>query len=237
MVASLTSRTTKILQHPLYQWYKDSMVQMNQDAKDLKSEVDAVDEATDRLRATFEQYFQGIERVPPVLQRDALKRRLLQLRTTQVRNTAIRFRINQLVAKFQSYENYWNRILRQIEEGTYHRDVFKAKYRSKLREEPSPAKEGGKEKEGSDSKKKSSKRPSRRPALGLSDENVDAIYNAYVTAKRRCRENVKGLTRDALASSLKKQIPSIQKQYKCKTVEFKVVIKGGKAILKAVPKF
>jgi len=27
------------------------------------------------------------------------------------------------------------------------------------------------------------------------------------------------------------------KQYKCKGVEFKVVIKQGKAILKAVPKF
>ncbi len=210
---------------------------MSQDAKELKAEVDAVDEATDRLRATFEQYFQGIERVPPVLQRDALKRRLMQLRTTQVRNTAMRFRINQLVAKFTSYENYWSRVLRQIEEGTYHRDVFKAKYRSKVNEAESSPKEKKAADKDTDEKKAPARKQTRRPRTGLSDENVDAIYNAYVTAKRRCKENVKGLTRDALASSLKKQIPSIKKQYKCKTVEFKVVIKGGKAILKAVPKF
>lgn len=211
------------------------MVQMNQETKDLQEEVNAVDEATDRLRATFEQYFQGIERIPPVLQRDALKRRLMQLRTVRTRNTAMRFRINQLVAKFTSYENYWNRILRQIEEGTYHRDVFKAKLRSKTLENEKTS-DGKPEKEGPEKSSKTS-RPSRKPAVGLSDENVDAIYNAYVMAKRRCKENVKGLTKDALASSLKKQIPTIQKQYKCKTVEFKVVIKGGKAILKAVPKF
>ena len=42
--------------------------------------------------------------------------------------------------------------------------------------------------------------------------------------------------REAVAAALKKQVPAIMKQYNCKEVEFKVVIKDGKAKLTAVPK-
>jgi hypothetical protein len=204
------------------------MAQLDQAAKELESEIQAVEKETDNLRTLFEMYFQGIERQPPTQKRDALKRRVMNLRTTTVRNTELRFRINQLVAKFSSYDTYWNRVLRQMEEGTYHRDVAKARYRAKLRSETEQAEE--------DKPERPASRPARSPAANLSDENVNAIYNAYVMAKRRCKENTKGLTREALAKSLRKQVPSIQKQYGCKKVEFKVVIKGGKAVLKAVPK-
>jgi len=63
-----------------------------------------------------------------------------------------------------------------------------------------------------------------------------ALYDAYVDAKRRCKEDTSKLTYDALAKTVAKQIPEIMSKYKAKTVEFKVVIKEGKAILKAVPK-
>ena len=210
---------------------------LDQASKELNAELQEVDQATDKLRATFEQFFQGIERQPPTTEREALKRRVLKLHTTSVRNTELRFRINQMVAKFNTYQNYWSRVLRQIEEGTYHRDVFKARYRSMSRKEheaPQPAAEPPPEEPRQPA---ASRTPVKRPAAGLSDDNVNAIYNAYIMAKRRCKEETGGLTREALARSLRKQIPSIKKQYKCKRVEFKVAIKGGKAILKAVPRF
>jgi len=204
------------------------MAQLNQAAKELEAEVQTVEKETDSLRTMFEMYFQGIERQPPTLKRDSIKRRVMNLRTTKIRNTELRFRINQLVARFNSYDNYWNRVLRQMEEGTYHRDVAKARYRAKLRSDVERAEE--------EKSERPAPRAARTPAANLSDDNVNAIYNAYVMAKRRCKENTKGLTREALAKSLRKQVPSIQKQYGCKKVEFKVVIKSGKAVLKAVPK-
>jgi hypothetical protein len=33
-----------------------------------------------------------------------------------------------------------------------------------------------------------------------------------------------------------KQIPELMSRYKAKSVEFKVEVKGGKAVLKAIPK-
>src|SRR5262249_51687478 len=43
----------------------------------------------------------------------------------QIRNTALRYRFATLQQKFGSYNSYWRRTLRQIENGTYTRNLFK----------------------------------------------------------------------------------------------------------------
>jgi hypothetical protein len=71
---------------------------------------------------------------------------------------------------------------------------------------------------------------------GLTDQKIKAIYEAYVMAKKRCGEDTRSLTLDAVASSLKKQVPELMKQHKARSVEFKVVIKDGRAVLRALPR-
>ena len=214
------------------------MAQLDKAAKELEQLVDATEKRIDRLKSLYEQYFQGIERLEPSMERTALKVVLMDLRKTKIRNTALKFRILQLVSRMNTFENYWSRISRQIEEGTYHRDVLKARYRSKQKDQAAAAlqAEDTKPVPGQDSRAPAK---GQRPAAaaGLSDDKVKAIHDAYMLAKRRCKESTQGLTQGAIASSLRKQVPAIMKQYKCKSVEFKVVIKKGKAILKAVPKF
>jgi hypothetical protein len=70
----------------------------------------------------------------------------------------------------------------------------------------------------------------------LSEKKVKAIYDAYVMAKKRCNEDVSKISVETLASTLRKQVPELMKQHGAKSVEFKVVIKDGKAILRALPK-
>jgi len=70
----------------------------------------------------------------------------------------------------------------------------------------------------------------------MSDDKLRAVYDAYVTAKRRCQEDTSKLSYDSVAATLRKQVPELLKQHNAKAVEFKVVIKDGKASLKAVPK-
>ena len=69
---------------------------------------------------------------------------------------------------------------------------------------------------------------------GLGDDKVKALYNAYVAAKRQCKEPTEGITYDSVAATIRGQMPELMKQHK--QVDFKVVIKNGKATLKAVPK-
>jgi len=220
------------------------MAQLDSVAKGLTEKLDDLEQRIDRLRSLYEQFFQGIERVEPTLERDNIHRQLLELRTVKTRNTGLRFRINQMVARYTTFENYWGRVTKQIQDGTYQRDVFKARLHARLREEKERTrKKGAPEKEAPAAAQAAAEAPAAAsrtaaasPAAGLSDEHIEAIYQAYTTAKRRCRESTQGITKESLAASLRKQLPVILKQFRCTAVEFKVVIKDGKAVLKAVPK-
>ena len=210
------------------------MALLDAESKELEEQLDTMESRLDRLRSLYEQYFQGIEKIEPSMERTAVHHILQQMRKTRSRNTALRFRLNQLVARMNTYETYWMRTSRRIEDGTYHRDVYMARYRNKAKKEQ-PAEEPAAEKRPEPARASANQANQQRAALN--DKTVGAIYDAYVLAKRRCKESTKGLTKEALAKSLRKQVPAIMKQHKCKSVEFKVVIKKGKAILKAVPKY
>src|SRR5712664_89981 len=85
------------------------------------------------LQVLYEKYFLGIDRRPPDAQRRQVSEKMRLLKTTQVKNTALKFRIQTLFAKLISFERMWDRTLREMEEGTYKRDVFKARYRNRQR--------------------------------------------------------------------------------------------------------
>lgn len=99
------------------------------DLKEYEALLHDVETRLDRLRALYEQYFQGIERLEPTVPRKEIERRIQLLKKAQPRNTALRFRTQQVVQKYTTYLTYWSRIARQIEEGTYRRDVLKARQR------------------------------------------------------------------------------------------------------------
>jgi hypothetical protein len=95
-----------------------------------QQECEELEEELISLKVTYEQYFLGNERLPPVRAHEDFRKRLNRLKTGLVRNTAAKFRISSLYNKFLTYERLWQRTLQEIESGTYKRDLFKAKRRS-----------------------------------------------------------------------------------------------------------
>ena len=311
------------------------------------------------LRAAYEQYFMGNDRLPPLKKHDGFKKQFMKLKSSFVRQTAAKFRIESIGQKMLTFERLWDRTIQQIEAGTYKRDLMRLKRHQKgpaqqkkadsdfdvdedldlsdldegadnleaalaaaeaaasaraaappvpkpltglapaitpvtpplgvrpvvttpplglkpltapltpaiLPPRPSgppkvtapiatgsapafkpavtgaaPAfKPAGATGANAALKPAASSAPPRPPASGggdggLSDTKVKAIYDAYVMAKKRCGEDTRAVTLDSVASSLRKQVPELMKQHNAKTVEFKVVIKDGKAVLRALPK-
>jgi hypothetical protein len=182
----------------------------------LAEELDAMDEAMVGLQVLYEKYFLGIDRKPPDRERKQVSDRMRTLKTAYVKNTALKFRLHTMFAKLISFERMWDRTLREIEDGTYHRDVFKAKLHA-----------------GRDERQKAAKQ--QASSFHIPDDKLRKLYDTYVTARQRTGESVAGLTFDAVASKIRSQVPELLSKYKASNVEFKVVIKGGKAILKAVP--
>ncbi len=82
-----------------------------------------------RLKALYEQWFQGIERLEPTVPRKEFDRTMELLTREKPRNTAARFKLNTLQARYNTYTSHWQRIARMIEEGTYDRDIRRAQRR------------------------------------------------------------------------------------------------------------
>ncbi|MCC7385031.1 MAG: hypothetical protein IT384_24510 [Deltaproteobacteria bacterium] len=246
-------------------------------AEELQEAVDTLEKEMNELRAQYELYFMGVERLEPVIARDNVRSKLRRLREVQTTNTSLKFKIQMLQARIVSLESYWGRINRQREAGTYKRDLDKVKRReAELAAEAAkkakaaevaaghapetdiaatssaaPAPPEGSPVSAGDGR---SSAPSRTPAghtapprpgsvarptassaEDLTDPSLRQLYQTYVTAKRRCGEQI-DLRFDEMAASLRKQVPKLIKSTGAKAIEFKVVIKGGHAVLKAVPK-
>ena len=68
------------------------------------------------------------------------------------------------------------------------------------------------------------------------DQQLEAVYRQYVDARRACNLPVDNVTREKLAEAINRQKPALMDKYRCKDVDFIVVIEGGKPSLKARPK-
>jgi len=69
----------------------------------------------------------------------------------------------------------------------------------------------------------------------MSEAKLQQLHKVYLEAKRRTGEQ-SNLTLDALRAQVARQVPVIQAKHNCQQVDFKVVLKDGKAMLKAIPK-
>ena len=185
----------------------------------LAADLDVLDEDMTQLHVLYEKYFLGIDRRPPEQERKKVGTKMRELRNTLVKNTALKFRINTMFAKLISFERMWDRTLSEIESGTYKRDVFKAKLRHK---EQQPA---------------GAARPVEKAAAPeISEDKLRKLYDTYLVARQRCGEPTEGISYDSVAQRIRAQVPQLMQKHGARNIEFKVVIKAGKAVLKAVPK-
>ena len=114
-----------------------------QDTEGTIAECTAIEAELAALKATFDQYFLGLERVPPLKRQEALKKRLTKLQNGFIKQTTARFRVNTLVSKFVTYERLWEKSLRERENGTFRRDLERARRKAKAQQGNAPQRSPG----------------------------------------------------------------------------------------------
>jgi len=224
---------------------EDAIAKSRREKDELEAEASRLEEDLEELKARYEQYFLGIERKEPARAREEMRKRVLRVKEAFTRNTGLRFRIQSLHARFLSYERLWLRSAKEKEEGTYRRDLFKARLHARGKEpvapppepKPAPAAAPIAAPPAAAPRAAAARAPAAPAAPGaMSDAQMRALYNAYVAAKKSCNEDTSRLSYDALANTVSRQLPELMSRYKAKSVEFKVDVKDGKAVLKAIPK-
>ena len=180
-------------------------------------EIERLSESMRQLRVEYDRYFMGLERLEPLKARDEVKKVIRRLISEPSKNTARRFRLQSLQASFITYEAHWNRIARQIEEGTFKRDRLRAQ--AMLQEE----------------RAEKPLEPEIPPAPKY-PESIRRLHEAFEEARQKLGGESKPVSIASLAATVQKQVAAIKAQYNCKSVEFKVIVKDGRPILKAIPK-
>jgi hypothetical protein len=213
------------------------------EADKLLKECDAIEAELVALSHLYEQYFVGVDRAAPLRRHQQLRARLSNLKSTFNRTTSFQFRVQNLAARFLAFEQMWRRTVQEIENGSYARDLFKARRRGRVQQSKQPEANPPKAAPAAIDEPGEPSQAERQPATAravsfneLSDAKLRVVYEAYVSAKKRCSEDVSKLSFESMAAKLRKQIPLLVEKHKARSVEFKIVIKDGKAVLQAIPK-
>jgi hypothetical protein len=192
----------------------------------------------ERLRALYEQYFLGIEKIEPGVARKDVDRRFWLMKKVKVRNTARRFKLQMLTQRYNTLQQYWTKICRQIENGTYIRHLTKAKRRAEQQQvvsAPPPA---------------SPSRPSFRvprpdsfappkpaPAkANLDDARIDELHRQLAEAQSQARPGERPISRKAFAESLRVTEARLLEKHGDKQIDFQIVNRDGAIAIKPILK-
>jgi len=197
----------------------------------MKKQDDAIDrfeEDIRKLKNKYDQYFSGIQKMPPMTERRNLEVAIHEMSREKMRDNGRRFRFNTLVSRYNQYREMWARRIREREEGPLD---FKRR-QAAMNEEPSappPA-----ERPASSPRVTSGEAdPYVRVAAGNGD-GVKKLYEQIQSENRKLGKD-SGVTYDQLAAMVEKQTQMVRDKYNVSTVAFRVETVDGKVKLKAKP--
>ncbi|PRQ07628.1 hypothetical protein ENSA7_26180 [Enhygromyxa salina] len=217
--------------------------------------LDDLEEEIELLKVAYERYFNGVDRIPPRREHDAVKLHVRNIERMRGGVTALRFRTQTLKARIVTYEHYWTRILRQIEQGTFKRLLAVSARREheaqrrRAEEEGSAAAQSGVrtvvdpnqsgvrpklDRNAATASGTASGRgaASRQLPSGVDSREARDLFKQFVAAKKAAGESVSGLTYGRLVDKLAREVPKLQKKHGDE-IRFEVDTSGGKVRLRA----
>lgn len=174
----------------------------------LGYELDELQQQLKELELHYEKYFAGVEKREPYRDRTELARRLRYYTNRRIVWTDLKFRFQGLLARFMSYCQYWDRILRLIDEGKYPRHT------AKLSQAP-------------ETTGKNPAAPTTTP-----QKELKRLQRELQQARQACGLNGDGPSTDKIAAFLDAQKEKIRSRYGDRPVEFSIDTSNGKPSIK-----
>lgn len=178
---------------------------------DLRQELDRLEGMIADLKIQYEQYFAGILPLAPEKPHADVKRKIRDLLKAPFKTQAFSFRLKTLESRYSTFNTYWQRTLKQKEDGTYIRDVFKANLREKNSLEDARA----------------------ETSVGKAEKSMQALFSSYKDALEKATGRKQELNYSAFQKSLVERAKEFKSRNPEKKVSFKVVVKNGKVTIQA----
>jgi hypothetical protein len=89
----------------------------------LKKETAEATQLLDKTNKAYQKYFISLEKLPPLELRKELDTKIAKLKSdmNKVHQTGVRFLITGLVARYHTHVSQWDKTMKDIEEGRFHR--------------------------------------------------------------------------------------------------------------------
>jgi len=184
------------------------------DRIDVREELDKLERSVEDLRLQFEQYFTGVIPLSPERLHNDVKRRFRKLLKAPFKSSEMSFKLRAIKGRYQTLHSYWQRVLRQREDGTYSKDVFKANLREKAALEDERSK----------------------TTQGATEHAMQNLFRVYKDAVERNVGKSQDVDYGAFQKAILQRTAEFKTRNQGKKVSFKVVIKDGKVTIKAQAK-
>lgn len=189
---------------------------------EMGEKLEALEAKITRLKQEYEQYFMHILKREPLVHKKEIEGLIMRYTNMTINNTADQFKLSCLLSKFNSYRQYWLRILRSMENGEYVRRSESSGYGVTA----GAAAQGAffSDERGAEHAPEAVK------------EDLSPIYEKYIDARKRCNIGVKGLNEEKFAASIKRAREKIANTYNVKDTEVAVIEKDGQVKLAIRPR-
>jgi hypothetical protein len=178
---------------------------------DVNKELRRLDKLLAELRVEYEQFFLAIAPHPPDRLHNEVKRLIRRIRKAPFKRAVTRYRLRVLQGRYHTYNDYWQRTMREKEEGTYARDVFKANLRERMAREQKAA----------------------ATHKGSLSKSIEDLFHCYKTALEKQSGAMQNLDFAAFQEALIKKAKAHAAQTGVKKLSFQVVVKDGKVMVRA----
>ncbi len=189
-------------------------------------ELERLEEDIRKLKNKYEQFFAGIQKVPPMHERRLLEVFIYELGKQKMRDNTRRFRYTQLLTRYNQLREMWGRKMREREEGP-----LDFRRRSAALNAPAdpPAPPSSPPRVTS---------PKADPYVRvLPGTNGDAIKRLYGDIEKEHLKlgRLPSVTIEQLKTMVQKQSDVVREKYHVEVVAFRVDVVDGKVKLKAKP--
>lgn len=190
-------------------------------------ELDKLEEDVRKLKNKYDQFFTGITKVPPSMERHQVESFIHELNKQKIRDNSRRFRLNTIISRFNQYREMWGRKMREREEGPLDFRRRQAALQAPAPPPPPP----------SIAQARGTSLPPDPYVKMTPDGNGDQIRKLHAEIERAHGEMGKqsNLSLDQLAAMVQKQTELVRARYHVNTVAFRVETVDGKVKLKAKP--
>ncbi|MCP4868183.1 MAG: hypothetical protein GY898_05645 [Proteobacteria bacterium] len=228
------------------------MARLDRDSKKVKQTLELLAQFIQITKNEYDMYFMGIQRMPPTDKEREVKRILRELTDGYITNTAQRFQLRVLRARYNTLKVLWHRTVKEIENGTYKKHRFMADKRSAaevkaavdearaVREQIKALSRGEEIDEAPteqvatiEERPKARKKPAPKRGGGHAAGSQE-LANEFAAVRKSLGLNGK-VSSSALEARLRKHAEIVKERTGAKEVRFKVVAENGKPRVKAIP--